>query len=333
MSLYAFDAVEDALATTRSFLFPFDLGRWLRLALLMFFIGGGAGGSSPMQFTNSGGGSVPDTPGGGFGGTPSLPSIGPTEWAIIGAVVAVIVLLALAFGLVGAVFEFVFVESLRSDRVAIREYWGRYRSRGLRLFGFRLVTGLVVLAVVLGAIALALWPLFTGSGRLSVAVLLLVLPVVFLLALVNGFLQGFTTQFVVPVMLLEDRGVIDGWKRLWPTLTGEWKEYVGYVVMRFVLQIAVGILLGLVLLVAGLVLAIPFGALGVAGFALAQSQPVLGWAVVAVAVLLFVLAFLVLSLFGAVPVQTFLRYYALLVLGETNEAFDAIPEQRARATE
>ena len=187
--------------------------------------------------------------------------------------------------------------------------------------------------MVLGALGLALWPLLAGSAEFSVGLLLLVIPVVVTVAFLNGLLQGFTTQFVVPVMLLEDRGVVDGWKRFWPTLTGEWKEYLGYVVMRFVLQIAVGILVGIVLLVAGILVAIPFGIVGVAGFTLAQSQPVLGWGVVAIAVLLFVLAFVVLSLFAAVPVQTFLRYYALLVLGETNEAFDAIPAQRAAASE
>jgi len=333
MSLSAFDSVEDAISATRGFLLPFDLGRWLKLALLVFFLGGG-GGFNPMQFGNTGGGSVPEPgPGSGTGGMPSFPSIGPTEWAIIGAVIATIVLLALGFALVAAVFEFVFVESLRQERVAIRAYWSEYRNLGIRLFGFRLVTGLVVLAFVLGALGLALWPLLVGSGEFSVALLLLVVPGIIVLALLNGLLQGFTTQFVVPVMLLEDRGVIEGWKRFWPTLTGEWKEYAGYVLMRFVLQIAVGILLGIVLLIAGIVLAIPLGILSVAGFSLVQPQPILGWALVGIAVVLFVLAFLLVSLFSAVPVQTFLRYYALLVLGDTNEAFDAIPSQRAAVRE
>lgn len=42
-----------------------------------------------------------------------------------------------------------------------------------------------------------------------------------------------------------------------------------------------------------------------------------------------VLAFLQLSLFSVVLAQTFLRYYTLLVLGDSTEAFDVIPEQRA----
>ena len=37
MSLYAVDAIDDALSATRSFLWPFDRGRWLRLALVVFF--------------------------------------------------------------------------------------------------------------------------------------------------------------------------------------------------------------------------------------------------------------------------------------------------------
>lgn len=327
MSLYAFDGVEDALAATRAFLLPFDLRRWLKLAFLMFFIGG-AGGTNPMQFGNTGGGSVPNQPGGGTGGMPSFPSIGGSELAVIGAVVGAILLVLLLLALVGAVFEFVFVESLRQEQVSIRAYWGEYRNRGVRLFGFRLITGLVFLAIVLGALGAVFYPILSGTGNFSFGLFALVLLVIIGLAFLNGLFQGFTTEFVVPVMLLENCGVIAGWKRLWPTLTGEWKEYAGYVVMRFVLQIAAGILVGIALLIAGIIVAIPLGILGVVGFSVVQSQPILGWGLVAVAVLVGGLAFLLLSLFASVPIQTFMRYYALLVLGETNEMFDAVSEQR-----
>jgi len=47
----------------------------------------------------------------------------------------------------------------------------------------------------------------------------------------------------------------------------------------------------------------------------------------------FGLAVLVLTLFVSVPVQTYLRYYALFVLGDTNDAFDVIADRRRAVRE
>lgn len=103
--------------------------------------------------------------------------------------------------------------------------------------------------------------------------------------------------------------------------------------MRFVLQIATGIVVGFVLVLALVVIAILLAIVGAVGVWLLSVAELAGFAVVAVAVLLFALAALTVSLFAAVPVQTFLHYYALLVLGDTNDAFDLIPEKRATVRE
>ncbi|WP_435117979.1 DUF7544 domain-containing protein [Halolamina sp. C58] len=327
MTLSALENVDDALDATRSFLWPFDLGRWLKLAFVVFFLGG-TGAVNPVQF---GGGSPPS-------GTPNEPgqlpsyseivnALTPTEWAIVGAIVGAILLLGLILGLVGAVMEFVFVESLRRERVSIREYWSDRWRQGVRLFGFRLVVGLLSLAIAGGAIVAALWPLVTG-GQFSVAVLLAAIGVALVVAMVSGLLTGFTTQFVVPVMVAEDRSVLGAWKRFWPTMVGEWKEYLAYAVLRIVLSIAVGILTGVVTGVGLLVLAIPLVVLGIAGGVLLSVSEIVGGAVLVFVVVLFVVATIVLSLLVAVPVQTYLRYYALLVLGDTEDAFDLVAERR-----
>ncbi|MFD1526356.1 DUF7544 domain-containing protein, partial [Halolamina salina] len=176
MTLSALEDVDDAIDATRSFLWPFDLGRWLKLAVVVFFLGG-TGTVNPVQFS---GGTPPTGSPGEPGQLPSyseiVNSLTPTEWAIVGAIVGAVLLLGLVLGLVGAVMEFVFVESLRRERVSIREYWGDRWRQGARLFGFRLVVGLLSLAVAGGAVVAALWPLFTG-GQFSVAVLLLAIGV------------------------------------------------------------------------------------------------------------------------------------------------------------
>jgi hypothetical protein len=332
VSLYAFDALDDAFESTRSFLWPFDLGRWARLALIVFFVGGGSAGfnSGGSNFGGTGGG--PGTPG---GEVPpgAFPEIGGPELAVILAIVGVIALIVLLFLLVGSIMEFVLVESLRREDVTIRRYWSEHWGKGLRLFAFRLVFGLVALAIAAATIFLVLAPVFAGRAELTFGLVLLAIPVFLVLAIVGGLINGFTTVFVVPVMIAEDRGLLSAWSRFWSTMTGQWKQYLVYAIMGFVLQLAGGIVVFIVGLIGLVVLAIPLGIVGVIGFTLAQSIPVVGWPIVAVAALLFVIGAILIFLFVSVPVQTFLRYYALFVLGDTNEAFDLIPERRRAVRE
>jgi hypothetical protein len=333
MSLYAIDAIDDAIDAARAFLWPFDRSRWLRLALVVFFIGGG--GFSPIQFpTGTGSGPEPgpgtEPPGmPGPGPAEAAPSVGGAELAVIAAIVAVVALLALGFMLVTAIMEFVFVESLRKETVAIRRYWGDHWRRGMRLFGFRVALGVLTLGTfgVLGVAVLA--PVLAGTAGVSLALLAVAIPVAILVAIASGIAGGFTTVFVVPIMLAEDRGVLSAWRRFWPTMTGQWKQYAAYAVLGWVLQLVAGIAAGIATLLAAILIAIPIGILGLVGWGLLSVVEVAGWAVIAVAVVLFVLAMIVLSLLVSVPVQTFLRYYALFVLGDTNDAFDIIAERRA----
>ncbi len=327
MTLYALDDIEDAIDATRELLWPFQRGRWLRLAVVVFFAGG-AGGFNPFQFTGSGTPSTPDGPTPPPSTTPDLPSLGGPEIAIIATIVAVVLLLFLGFLFVGSVMEFIFVRSLREEHVTIRGYWRDHWRQGSRLFGFRLVLTLFTLGIVVGVLVAVFAPLFLSGNVAALGLLVVAIPVLILVALVSGILNGFTTMFVVPVMLLEGRGVVTSWRRFWPTVRGQWKQYLAYLFMSVVLTLAGGILTALVMLVAALVVGIPLAILGLVGGFLLSVSHIVGWVLIGVAVALFVVAMFVLTLLVAVPVQTFLRYYALLVLGDTNEAFDVIPERR-----
>lgn len=331
MALYAVGAVGDALNATREFLFPFDRSRWLRLALIVFFIGGTGSG---FNFQSSGTNvpSPPSTPGGpsgDFGGNPDI------LIPLLLVIAAIVIVVVLAFVLVGSVMEFVFVEALRSHDVSVRQYFRRYWRQGFRLFGFRLLFGLLTLAVVAIPFAVVLIPLFDGSdpsvGAILGAVFLLI-AVVFLIAAIAGVIYGFTTVFVVPVMLIEERGVLSAWRRFWPTLRGQWKQYAVYVLVELGLSIAAGLAVLLVDLLILVLLAIPFGLL--AGLILFVgggfgNLSTAGLVVLGLLGLVFGLSVLMAFLFIQVPVQTYFRFYALLVLGDTNDEFDLIPDHRA----
>lgn len=328
MTLYAVDAIDDAVDATRSLLWPFDAGRWLRLMLVVFFVGG-SGASAPSQF----GGSVSTGSGPQSGSLTELPAPetvvpGTTELLVIGAVLAAVAVVVLGLMFVGSVMEFVFVESLRREAVSIGRYWRARWRAGLRLFGFRLLLGVVTLTLAGAVLAPALLPAISGDASVAVGLLLLAVPVLIVLAAVSGLVGGLTTNFVVPVMIVEERSLLSAWRRFWPVLTGQWKEYAAYVALGFLIRIATGIATGVAVVFGVIVAAIPFGITGIVGVALLSVARPVGAALIAVSILSFVLAVIALALLVSVPVQTYLRYYALLVLGDTDADFDLVAERR-----
>jgi hypothetical protein len=324
---YVFAALSDARDATENLLRPVDRGRWLRLALIALFVG--VGGGVP-----TGGGNVNVPSGGGGGGvptdvsTPSLPDVG-TAATIAAGIVLLVVLVALVWSLVGAVMEFVLIVGLRDREISVREPFGEHVGPGLRLFGFRLVVGLVSLLVI----GLPLLLVFGLGVGLSPAFLLLVVPLVIvfgIVALVGSIVLGLTTDFVVPTMLVEGVGVLDGWRRLWPTLRAEWKQVALYVVAKFVLGIAVSLAVSLVVLLAALIVGIPFvvvGALLYFGLSAAGVHAA-GLVVVAALFGLFVLVMIVVGLIVQVPALTFVRYYSLSVLGMLAPELDLVGVER-----
>lgn len=333
MSLHAVDDLGDAFAATRAFLFPFDAGRWLRLTLVAFFVGGVGGNVPTSGFQFDGGNVDPGVPG------PVPPELGGDVVALIVAVVAALVALGLLLWFVGSVMQFVLVRSLREETVHVRRYFREHWRAGARLFGFRIGLGLLATAMI--ALPVLAFVFATGSlaaigpGR-AVGLVLLLVPLVFLVGILFALIEGFTTFFVVPVMLLEGTGVLAAWGRFYRTLRAEWKEYLAFAVLTFVLTLVVGIGVGFVV---GIVALLVFGPLALVGFAGIASAGVFGPAgvgavslpvLVAVAVvgLLALLVVVFAAAMVQVPVVTYFRYYALLVLGDTDADLDLIPERR-----
>jgi hypothetical protein len=315
-SWYALTVLDDARTATEDLLRPVDRGRWLRLAVIALFVG--VGGSVP-SFGNGGNVGTPSGGGGGGGGElpgtlPSLPEGGVL--AAVAAVVLVLVLLVLAWSLVGAVMEFVLVVGLRDREIRLKRPFRANLRRGLRLFGFRIGVGLASLLVIGVPVALV-FVLGVGVSPFLFALALPLAAVALLVGLAFGAVSRLTTDFVVPTMIADEVGVLDGWRRLWPTLRGEWKQTAVYLVARFVLGIAAGLVVGLGALLVGVVLAIPFVIVGILVFALAHAVGSGAASVVLIVplALLYFLALFVGALILQVPVLTFVRYYSLSALG------------------
>jgi hypothetical protein len=332
MALNAVDDLGEAFEATKAFLWPFDASRWLKLAVVVLFVGG-VGGSFPTSGTNfsADAGDFPTD------GATFPVDLGPVSIADGGDLLALVlllaavgILLALLFGVVGSVMEFVLITSLREEEVHVRRYFREHLGVGLRLFGFRLVVGLLALSLVAGPILVLL---FTGGGPAALGpgaifgLVLVAVPLAVLFGVVFALIDGFTTFFVVPVMLVEDRGVLSAWRRFWGVLRAEWKEYLVFVVLTAVLTLVAATGVGFVVGIVGLVLVGPVVVAGIAS-AVAGSPILLG--IVAIVGLLAGLVVLFVAAVVRVPVVTYFRYYAMLVLGDTETDLDPIPERRGR---
>lgn len=345
MSLHALDDIGDAIDATKSLLWPFDSRTWLRLAAVVFFLGGAGGGINIPQ--NLGNFDQEPGFGGGGGGGATSPSAPPSELfeslpeagTILLAVIAVIALLVLAHGLLSNFMEFVFIQSLIDRDVHVREYFSANVGNGLRLLGFRLAVNLFTVLVAL--VVISLFFLVLGGGSTSdigagaaFAALPLILIAIFLGAIVIGLITGLTNNFVVPLMLQGDHGVIQGWRRLGGSIRANPKQYIVYVVVSVLLGIGVGIVTTILGLLIYGILAIPFV---VAGFAILSlpGHGTAGFVVVGILAAIYLLLVLAVSLFIQVPLLSFLRYYAMLVLGDIDESMDPIPAVRSdiRATD
>lgn len=304
--MYATKDLSDAIDVSREFLARASFWTWIKLAIIVFFVGGVGFGSPPTPGGGGGEFGSGTDPGAAAGFGEMLPAL------VVGAVIVLTIIVVLLF--LGSLLEFTLLESLRSGEVHVRRYTSRNFGLGIRLFGFRLALGLLAL-LVFGVPAYALYTTMeTNSAAFFGAIALLGISVYLVYAVINRF----TTVFVAPTMLQEDLGVVAAWKRFWRTLTANWTEYLAYLLLVWVLQLGLGFALGIAFFIGFIVLAIPL--------VLIAFIPILGIFIV----LLAIPFILLLSSLIQVPFVVYLRYYALLVLGDTDAELDLVPDQRAR---
>lgn len=341
MTLYATERIDDAVSLTRSLLFPVEWRLWAKLAVVGAFVAAGSGGGGALSSVTN----LPST----AGSVGSVPDVRfdfgevvlPEGVFVVGALlVGLVILLGLAVAAAGAVMEFVFVEALASGRVRIGAWFRRYARRGLRLFAFRLVLGAIA-TVLVGGTALALfWPevstVLSGGEITAGAASLLargfaVVALGLVVVLTVGLTHGMTTEFVVPVMMRRDCGVLAGWRRFWSTLRSQLTQYAVYLLVGFALRVGTAVGAGIVISILAAVILIPFAVVGLglglgalAGGVLSVGL-IVGLFVLAAG---YVLALVLVSAAVYVPVRAFHRYLALLVLGDTDADLDVLGDRR-----
>lgn len=309
MSWYATDELDNAWEETKEILFPFDLGTWARLLLIVLITGQGV--NMPTSFPSDSGPSDSSfdsnyaTTGDDLGPlaptTSDFPMTGlsTASAAAGGAIVLVMLLIFMLAGFfyVSSVFEFIYYQSLLDNNVTIRKNFRKHVRRGARYFGFRLGVLMIFLLFIGGSIALLVANPLAG-GLMLFALLITLIPVMVFL--------GLTHNFVLLGMMENQTGVIQAWKEFYPTLREQWKEVGVYLIIRFAIKLGISVLVLIWALISLLVLLIPFGIIGAL---LYMASPVL----VAIPAILGILSWLLLIFGAQIIFQTYLYYYAILV--------------------
>lgn len=232
MSWHAVRAVAEAAASTRSFLLPDERGRWLRLSTLALVVG--VGWLAPVT-----------------AGWLAPPVLAPPTAAAMGMAVAIAVV-ADGYG------RFTLLAGLRSSRLRPTERARRRLIRSLRWAGFSFGAG--VLAVAATAVALRAirggWLAATGGTVVSPADAAVTgaAGVAAATAVVGAVGVVHATLSLLPAtMLATGAGAMASWRRLWNAFAGRRGGFVGYLLVRGLVGVAVA---GLTLLASAALVAV-----------------------------------------------------------------------------
>ena len=326
--LSAIDCIGPAFTQTKKQLFvPFRFTRWLRLAVVCMltgeFAGGGGGGGGNFNFP------IPHDR-----GRKSLTALPHADWSkilpwlpwIVGSIVLLFLLL-FVFIYVSSVYRFVLFDSVLNDRCEFKGSWKRWEQRGRSYFFWSLSVFFifsVAFCLLLGVPLLIAWQLglFDHPGGHVLALILGGVALFFsfmALAVVGAIISLFAKDFCVPIMAMEEAGVLAAWRRLIPMLKAEKMAFTGYVLMKIVLAIGSAIIVGMATLLILIVLLIPLGIAGVAIFFFGKAMG-LTMSVATICILVVVggilfLAFFYLLALLSTPSMVFFQSYVLHFIG------------------
>jgi len=322
----AVDAINPAFQHAKQQLLqPFRFALWIRLAFVGF-LAGEAGSGGGCNFN----GNIPSSnhPRGSqqFMDSPWIPQFIQHPEHYVGLIILLVVVaigLFVLFTYISSVMRFILFDGIITRECRIRAGWVRNRDRGFRLFVWQILWTLAfpaALAVLAGSSALLVWrmrwfdhpsdhllPLIFGGIAAFLVLLLLVL--------VFSVVYVMTKDFVVPQMALEDTTAIEGWRRLWSSLSAEKGGYAGYIGMKIVMAIGAGIVLGIATAIVAFAILIPIAGAGVAAV-LAGKAAGLTWTfyTIAAAVIVGCVALAFLFFVGSlisVPAIVFFPAYSI----------------------
>lgn len=313
------DLIQPVLEETKRLFFPIKSKFWLKLGLVNLISPnsqGGGGGNFSRGMNNA-------------ADVSQVTQFIKQYLAVIIAGAGVLFIFGLLWSIIAMTFTFIFLESVITANVSIREGFKRHIKKGFSFFMLNLVIG-IVNVIILGLLSLPLIiPVISNIDNLSFSLISIPYLVFFIIFfLIDIFfmilLRFFLYNFVILDMYLKKN--IGSWmsfKRMLMLLRAELKEIFFYFLLRIALSIAIGIIavvIVLALLIPGLIIGVIF-ALVFVGIAVIQALTVkiLLFVIVGLIAFLFFIAWIYAISVVTSPLVAFMYLYAYRFILELNK--------------
>lgn len=332
MAKSAIDVVGSAFEHTRKQLSePFQFKQWLRLAVLGLATGeiSSGGGCSNFRGLSQLPGNLPHHSDNFLEAGSGLSRLGLDPATIATLIIVAIIgflIAGLVFLYISSVSRFMLFESVLRRHCELGPSWDRWQGQGLRFFGWQLALAAVSLAVAAILFLPLLIPVLAvlrSHRQPDMALLLSFVPMIsafLLFALVMLLIQVVAKDFVIPLMAIDDVGVMEGWRRFFGMMKGDPWAYAGYIGMKVILAIGAAVVFGILAGIVVVLTMIPVAIAAVVVVILVKGAA-LGWnaftvtALIVAGVLLLV-ALLYLVGVVCVPIAVFFPAYAIYFFAE-----------------
>jgi len=238
------EPISPAIERVKIMLFkPFDLGKWFIIGFCAWLAylgtGGGPGGGGPRWQTQHRDAQQ--------GLEQAKEFIVENLFWIIPVIcigIIVLVLLWLVVTWLSSRGHFMFLHCVAENKAEVKKPWTKYRQHANSLFLFRIVLGLLFLAVIaLPAVITVLFMITMikgGSKVAPVAGLLFGVLAFVLLGIVFALIRKFTMDFVVPIMFLRTTSCAAAWREFLSLLSTNKARLALYILFQVVIAIAIG---------------------------------------------------------------------------------------------
>ncbi len=242
----AIEPIKEAFERTKALLFePFDITVWLIIGFNAFLAGLGASGTGTnFNFNPRSNGNVRQSADHirEFFNENLIPAL------LIGSSVIIIVLiLSVVFAWLRSRGKFMFYHSIATRRAEIAEPWKKYSGLADRLFVFIIVVTAVFGAVIITTIGIGAFVTMAiqNSGRhisnvTMIPLFIIAFAFLFTFGLAFGLVSKLTNDFIVPIMMKTEAGILQTWRELWGLIKRNLGVFAVYMLLQFVFSVAVG---------------------------------------------------------------------------------------------
>ena len=161
--------------------------------------------------------------------------------------------------------RFMFLYNVTYNNAEVRRPWAMFREYAHSLFLFRLVlalVGLVAVGALVAAGAFGTIALWQTSGPGALWTLFVLVPALIVVGLGLAMVSLFTTDFVLPVMLLQSTYCVPAWRQFRDLLSDNKGRFFLYLLFRLLIDLVVGVIVLLLVLLtcccAACFLALPY---------------------------------------------------------------------------